>query len=353
MGKNKNHLKDINQSQASHNNPILLTILTYTGSLLLLPPALAITHCIAQSRTTEKCILCHKSTTTVFGSCTPLHQSIGCALSNSTNKKRCVRCEPKYFLEKDTSRCRPYVQSPPPIKNCHSSYSKSSYDTHPYCTECKNGFPNWQLSECLSFSEANPEDKPFLKNCRIGNRATTASNPRCFVCDQGYSFDTKTGKCTQLKVKGCWQSHNGVCNTCQAWDGLYSDGFNNTKTLRHALCRERYEQEWDIVYQPQGKVVKADLTRKDIAKIFPEESFKYSSITNYGDIKGCFVTTNWTHSFLIKCSNNSSFKILDFGFDDKRQEAPSILQGVPQVHQGREDPGAHEMLLFPPHVRHS
>ena len=91
------------------------------------------------------------------------------------------------------------------------------------CSACKNGKyaviqEQSKISTCKTIS--NPVD-----NCLWGGIVEQAvfNVTKCFRCQPGYASDALDGKCSTAVQDGCWTQHNGVCYTCDPFQGYSID----------------------------------------------------------------------------------------------------------------------------------
>ena len=279
--------------------------------ILLLSPGLSITNCIQQNKSSltsaKACSRCYHSYLNNFGSCSPYRSDQGCAHSNITfftsicstckpASSYCAICKPAYCLKRDS--CILITKNAVP--NCVRHIKP---DWWPDCLECTNGIPAADLNSCGTFGTATEEEKLYVANCATGRRSSRNDPARCAICDTGYAFETTTEKCVSTTTTGCWTMTNGACTSCRAWDGYFSDSFDESAPGQPVLCKTLDNQAWLIAY------VAGDLADVDAGRIAqtPEEilsrtAMRRSNLYDYADFKNGFIVRNMSRGNFITSS---------------------------------------------------
>ena len=262
--------------------------------LILLPtPGLSITNCIQQHKTssTKECSICFESRKNSFGTCSAFRNNPGCIESNSVSPTACTKCKPAYSLNGGV--CQVATN---PINNCVSHVLSPS---NPNCQECSNGIPASDLKSCAAFSTASGGDAPFLADCARGVKPSIYGSTRCKVCNNGFAFETSTDKCASTTATGCWRMTNGVCINCRAWDGYFSDGYDDSASGQPIFCRTLNDQTPWITRGVAKDLadVYAQLTNLSRADILPSSVYTQSSWIGYVDFKDGYLAYNYSTFF--------------------------------------------------------
>ena len=289
--------------------------------LMMAGKALSIINCFKQNTSTSSrgegipCIHCYNSTTSgVFGSCVPLTTNLHCDQINTENSTECFKCLPEYFLFKTNHSCV-QMNSTHSIPKCVNSRSSYASGARMDCTECSNGIPSIDLKSCVAFSEAKTNEKVYLENCFIGRREIASASANCIVCKDGYALDTFIGECVQTNIRGCFEAQKGLCISCRAFDGYFSDGFNQIAVGMDPICRTKEEHEWIPKYVPTGqKIHYADIGNKSIADLIPEDAFKNSDLSNFADFKNGYIVINKSvENYAINTNDEGVLRMFNFG----------------------------------------
>ena len=278
--------------------------------------AQGIPNCIQQNINSnkEECTLCYRSTLNGSGLCTPItNQITNCLHYDTNNTSKCRKCEPGYHSRGFRGVCVK-TQSSSVNKECVDAFSYDNTDLDLRCLECRDGFPGDSDYKCSPWSAAPSSDQPFLNDCLTGyNNATKA---RCEVCKDGYMMDLTFQKCIKSGVAGCWQSKKGLCFSCRAWDGHFSDGFKATSEGKEVICRtlEQHERAKIEVVRlvDEGWL----LRNRSLTEVISEKIFKDSVLTNYAGFKDGFVVVNHSiKNYAIQTVGTKGMKKLDFGLN--------------------------------------
>ena len=282
-------------------------------SVLLPIPGLSITDCIKQdkSSSTKSCILCYRSSENDFGSCSPFNNAPNCQQSNSGSSSYCAKCEAGYSLHN-----RACLQVTTPIANCLEYQGSGSSQG---CYECSNGIPAVGVKSCLTFNDATTAEQPYLGNCASGHRFFSTGPARCAVCNTGYVYESTTQRCVSSTATGCWKATNGACISCRAWEGYFSDGFDESATGQPVFCRKKEDQTWITKAVGAGSAdVNALLTNESLTGLFPRQIYRNTILREFANIKDGYIAVNGTtRNFVTNSASGSGYERIEesaFGF---------------------------------------
>ena len=349
------------------------TLILLTGS------SFALKGCIQQDYTTEKCKMCYLGHRNDFGSCTafPLSENgtIPCMISNLSASVSCSLCSKDYY--KKASGCLA-LTAPNTIPNCFhhiqqeskSGSSSSSNIPTMLCSHCSNGFPNAELTSCLAWSGYTGTSK--LENCEVSTRmlkpaeaeqpnessqpqssaeppASSSSEPQgsnqsqqtqqseedkqkyepqCYRCKQGFSYDLTTKSCVTAPIQGCWETNNGKCQSCEAWNGWFSDGVDsNTGGIK---CIKEEDHQIDLIVIPEP------LTSDVRAPIF-NRSENFLNKEQQEDLEnGIKIFRELSNGFIVADESLYLKQFLETKKDDKTEEEKKEENKFKQVDFGKD-----------------
>ena len=194
----------------------------------------------------------------------------------------------------------------PPIANCLVA---ENFGTSIYCHECANGIPTPFLKGCLPWSGASEAEQPSLENCLSGRKEANHLPVRCAVCKDGFAYDTTSEKCVRTTTAGCWKVSNGVCISCRAWDGYFSDGFDIFTTGQPVLCKKLEEHYFEInVVSRDLENINAEVMNMSRTNTIPPEVLtdRQRDLRQYADFKGGFLARALGSDYFITNSTESS-----------------------------------------------
>ena len=212
-------------------------------------PVLTLKSCIKQNFDTGNCSLCFQGHLNAFGSCSPFsisnEEDALCMVSESVVRTSCLLCSQN--STRRSSSCRSLSDSLR-IENCFHHLEDT---TSILCSHCSNGFPSSDLSSCSEWSEYTGGAN--LTNCEISTRPGKSSSVHCYRCKQGFSYDLTTKICVTAPIQGCWETNNGKCQSCEAWNGWFSERGNSTLT-RGIKCIKEEDHKIDLIVVPEPEL---------------------------------------------------------------------------------------------------
>ena len=162
----------------------------------------------------------------------------------------CSWCSKGFALDLDSSKC---VESKFTGGDCVFAFTDTQAEYF-FCTMCNKGYPNQQMTQCISFEDqlqreqniegANLEMFRKLRNhdllgkigifevkgnigkptdnCMWGFRDTTQQVPSCVRCNEG--FTQVSHGCVKQTLTGCAISKDSTgktCGLCDVWNGWF------------------------------------------------------------------------------------------------------------------------------------
>ena len=175
-------------------------------------------------------------------------------ISSAASRSICTLCNQNYY--KEESRCIALADSQK-IPNCfhHIDGTPSIL-----CTHCSNGLPTNDLTSCSEWSQYTGAAN--LANCEIATRPQPSSEPHCYRCKTGFSYDLTTKSCITTPIEGCWETKDAKCQSCEAWNGWYSDGIDSSTGATKCLKGQDHQKDLVVIPAPESDTITSRVLNK-------------------------------------------------------------------------------------------